>query len=427
MTSINEAVLAYFQGFDPLAFAVGAVIGLSLIYGIPFLRARWNDKNRLIEQLRADNDAQQQLLADLHSAIFGGYPRPFNVVTRHRMVVRSLHEVIHSLPNRNSVVNMLIATDDYLRNILAAALGMTLEEYDHNPDHDGRRSGFGYEGTYRVLQSLSETDVAPRAPASPVTCPVDARGVWEHANIEFWGAMLKGAEEALASIGVSLGSEHDFRRAGQTVLAQWESLADAEHSIVATAIRMARYRHLYPKLDEAAIVNMTLDDPDGYAIGMWRSVFQALAAQRVVLGVTDDELRERAKWRRAGEAFADNLMDLELSEADLVGSHRGDILASVQAETRKKIGEVTITKIDEPAGEWPEVTHVRYTYTGDLTEQSILKVVSELDDDTAASSGSYDPKERRGGYALIDACSRLSVGQVLEVFEQDDHDHDDGV
>jgi len=47
MASIEEAVLAYFQGFVPLALAFGAIISLSLVYGsiIRFLRARWNEKS----------------------------------------------------------------------------------------------------------------------------------------------------------------------------------------------------------------------------------------------------------------------------------------------------------------------------------------------------------------------------------------------
>ncbi|EJE6498524.1 hypothetical protein LWQ05_004990 [Salmonella enterica] len=162
MASIEEAVLAYFQGFVPLALAFGAIISLSLVYGsiIRFLRARWNEKIRLIEQLRADNDTQQQHIADLHNAIFGGVSSPHNPVTRHRMVVRSLHDVISMLPNRDSVVAMLVATDDYLRNIQAAARGMTLANYDANAHDNGvcGHSGFGYEGTYGRLQSAAVSD-----------------------------------------------------------------------------------------------------------------------------------------------------------------------------------------------------------------------------------------------------------------------------
>lgn len=160
----------------------GALIGLGtffwLVLGIVFwlifgskMVALLKAKNRLIEQLRADNDTQQQQIADLHNAIFGG-ANPHNPLARHRMLVHSLHEVIPSLRNRNSVVSMLVATDEYLRNVQAAAHEVTLCECDDLARGSDVTAGFGYQETYEKLQhgvvngwpdSLDETPALDRA------------------------------------------------------------------------------------------------------------------------------------------------------------------------------------------------------------------------------------------------------------------------
>lgn len=95
----------------------------------------------------------------------------------------------------------------------------------------------------------------------------------------------------------------------------------------------------------------------------------------------------------------------------------GQMIKDCRTCSATKIGEVTITGVSEPAGDWPEIARVTYTYTGDLSEQQILGVIRELDDETAGSNGRFDSQKRCGGYGLIDARSSLSVGQVLDVFE----------
>jgi hypothetical protein len=83
----------------------------------------------------------------------------------------------------------------------------------------------------------------------------------------------------------------------------------------------------------------------------------------------------------------------------------------------KKIGEVTITGIDEPHGEWPEIVHVRYAYTGTPTEEMILWTIREADCEFAGSSRIFDPRTHSGGYVLTDEDSRLRVGDTLPVFD----------
>lgn len=94
-----------------------------------------------------------------------------------------------------------------------------------------------------------------------------------------------------------------------------------------------------------------------------------------------------------------------------IGRTKGDRICTPRLE----IGQVTITHVGDPRGEWPEVTHVRYSFTGELTEEAILAVLQEIDDDTAGSSRIFDSAAKTGGYALVDANSRVKVGQVIPI------------
>lgn len=175
MSTNIATVLSYFQSFsDPAKLSsllIWLVVGLLLIFCAQRVYVVWEAQNRSIDKLSEENNDQRKQIAALHQAIFGG-ANTHNSLARHRMLVRSLHEVIPLLRNRNSVVSMLVATDEYLRNVQAAAHEATLCEYDDLTRGSDVTAGFGYQETYEELQhavvngwpnNLAETYALDRA------------------------------------------------------------------------------------------------------------------------------------------------------------------------------------------------------------------------------------------------------------------------
>jgi hypothetical protein len=201
---------------------IGPVI-VVIVYVARNVIVQWRKKNRLIDQLQAENSTLQQQIADLQNAMFGGANR-HNSVTRHRMLVRSLHEVIPLLRNRNTVVSMMVATDDYLRNIQAAAQGLTLAEFDHLAHGVGadERSGFGYHSTYNNLVSgvmngwphgMGETFVldSPMLKVAPA-CELSADGwCWTPTEMAEWAEVFVSYAKVLIGEGPVVGFLSTYR------------------------------------------------------------------------------------------------------------------------------------------------------------------------------------------------------------------------
>lgn len=233
----------------------------------------------------------------------------------------------------------------------------------------------GANGHDSIAATPAAEPLTPDANGPGVALDSYAEFVHADCNAMWYRHMLQALQTGLAELGVYFASH---KPAGEVELSEWE--------MASLARRVARVRvHDVRPLAADDEISRIVDDhiADGWAHKALADMFVSLSRSGLYLHAWT--------WRVE-----------PLSETDI----EGDVPA---------LGSVTISSISPAIGSFPEITHVAYAYSGDLTEQEILHAIREVDDAAAESNDTFHMETRTGGYALVDAYSKLRVGQVIAV------------